>query len=47
MVGDANHGKEETLTGHDGMREIDGFLIDAVIQKQTSEAKCVQLSNQK
>ena len=26
MVSDANHGKEETLTGHDGMREIDGFL---------------------
>ena len=24
------HGKEETLTGHDGTREIDGFLIDAV-----------------
>ena len=24
------HGKEETLTGHDGMREINGFLNDAV-----------------
>ena len=30
IVGDSDHGKEETLTGHDGMREIDGFLIDAV-----------------
>ena len=24
------HGIEETLTGHDGRREIDGFLIDVV-----------------
>ena len=24
------HGKEESLTGHDGMREIDGFLIDSI-----------------
>ena len=24
------HGKEETLTGQDGMREIDEFLIDTV-----------------
>ena len=26
----ADQGKEETLTGHDGMREIDGLRIDAV-----------------
>ena len=24
------HGKAETLTGQDGMREIDGFLIDPI-----------------
>ena len=33
MVCDADHGKEETLTGHDGNREIDGFLIDAIGSK--------------
>ena len=33
MVGDADHGKEETLTGND----VDGFLIDAV---ETEDIGC-------
>ena len=39
MVGDADHGKEEILTGHDGItvKEIDGFLMDSVGSAETED----------